>query len=403
MTRLYVLFIFLLIAGLALSGCSANNISINEVSAATRVDPSLVDANTDFAIRLYHEILKEDKNNIFYSPASVAFALSMTYNGAAGETRDAIAQALGIQGLTLDDLNRANADLRSILLNPEATVKTNIANSLWVHVNAQLLDDFVERNNKFFGAEVSTIDLQDKGAPGTINKWVEKETQGKIKDLIDSLDPDAQLVLINAIYFKGDWSKPFEENGTVDDKFHLADRTTKTVPMMYKQDTLQAYAGDGFKAVRLPYGQERYAMYLFLPDGNLKEFYEKLTVKDWQQWMENFEEKQAEIYLPRFKAEYKSELKDALTNLGMGQAFSDFADFSGMTPGGGWCINRVIHQAAIEVNERGTEAAAATAVEMKLTSLPQYFTVRVDRPFFFAIRDDVTGTLLFMGEINNPE
>lgn len=403
MTRLYVLLVSLIIAGLVLSGCSGNIISENEVSAATRVDPRLVDANTNFAIRLYHELLKEDKENIFYSPASVVFALSMTYNGAAGETRDAMAQALGVQGLTLEDLNRANADLRSILLNPEATVKTNIANSLWAHVNAQLLDDFVARNNEFYGAEVSTIDLQDAGAPGTINKWVEQETQGKIKDLIDSFDPDARLVLINAIYFNGDWSEPFEKTSTVDDEFHLAGGTTKTVPMMYKQQTFEAYDGDGFKAIRLPYGQGRYAMYLFVPDNDLNKFYQKLTVENWQQWMNNFTEKEAEVYLPRFKAEYKSEFKDALTNLGMGRAFSDFADFSGMTPGGGWCINRVIHQATIEVNEKGTEAAAATAVEMRLTSLPQYFTVRADRPFFFAIRDDVTGTLLFMGEINDPE
>lgn len=347
--------------------------------------------------------LKEEKNNIFYSPASVAFALSMTYNGAAGETREAMAQVMGIQGLTLEDLNLANADLRSILLNPEATVKTNIANSLWANIDAQLLDDFVERNNQYYGAEVSTIDLQDAGAPVTINKWVEQETQGKIKDLIDSLDPAAQLLLINAIYFKGDWSEQFKETATVDDNFYLADGTIKTVPLMYQQETFEAYDGDGFKAIRLPYGQGRYAMYLFVPDNDLGEFYENLTIENWPQWMNNFEEKQTEIYLPRFKAEYKSEFKDALTNLGMEHAFSDFADFSSMTPGGGWCINRVIHQATIEVNEKGTEAAAATAVEMRLTSMPQYFTVRADRPFFFAIRDDVTGTLLFMGEINDPQ
>jgi serpin B len=403
MMRMKILVTSLMIAALALAGCTANTFSGNKVVASTRVEPKLVDANTDFAFRLYRELLQAEGENKFFSPASVAFALSMTYNGAAGETREGMAQALGIEALTLEELNRANADLRTILQNPEEKVKTNIANSLWADNNALLVEDFVQRNSEFYEATVETLDLADPSAPDTINNWVERETQGKIKDLIEALDPDSQLVLVNAIYFKGDWSTPFKEEATMEDTFNLADGKTKTVPMMYKQEELGTYAGEGFKAIRLPYGQERFSMYVFVPDKGLDQFYQKLTAENWQQWMSSFEKKEAEIYLPRFKAEFKTGLNNALINLGMGHAFSGNADFSGMTPGGGWCIDEVIHQAAIEVNEKGTEAAAATGVVMKAVSLPQYFTVRADKPFFFAIRDDVTGTILFMGEVNNPQ
>ena len=405
MTRMVMFFVTVLIIAMIVSGCSGKHLLEGEASASTSMDPRVVDANTDFAIRLYLELLKEDEENTFYSPASVAFALSMTYNGADGETKDAMATALGIQGLRLEQLNRANADLRSILLNPEATVQTNIANSLWADHDAQLLADFVHRNNEFYGAKVSTIDFRAEESPATISQWVEQETEGKIKDLIKSLDPDAQLVLINAIYFKGDWRKPYNESSTTTDTFYLSDGSTKTVPMMYQRETFAAYEEQGFKAIRLPYGEDRYAMYLFVPDNDLQELYDQLTAKNWQRWMKSFATTEAKVYLPRFKAEYKSELKSALTNLGMGHAFSDAADFSMMTPDEQWYINRVIHQATIEVNEQGTEAAAATGVEMGVTSLPQqeYFTIRADRPFFFVIQDDITGTLLFMGEINNPK
>ena len=397
------LFLALLLLVVPLTGCFL--LDRNSAIAADEVDERLLAANTDFAFRLFARLLQDkEQENIFISPTSIALALSMTYNGAAGNTEKEMAAVLGIENMTLEELNIANKDLLSILRNPDQGVETSIANSLWPAEDAKLIEEFVERNKEYYNAEVSKLDFTKDEAVNTINSWVAKETKDRIKKLFSDLSPTTRLVLVNALYFKGTWTKSFDKKLTNDADFFFEDGSTKTVPMMMRQGTFTCLDEDGFNAVRLPYGDGRVSMYVFVPKTDLADFTATLTPQNWQKWLAAFSEKEeATVFLPRFSAEYKAELNEPLMDIGMVDAFTGAADFSGMTPGGGWFISLVVHQANIDVNEEGTEAAAATGVAMDESAPMDPFVLRADRPFFIAIADDLTDTILFMGAIKNPK
>ncbi|HJZ69256.1 MAG TPA: serpin family protein [Blastocatellia bacterium] len=374
------------------------------------VDSRLVAANTRFGFKLYSEVLKQSAGkNVFISPASVGLAIAMTYNGAVGETKQAMERALEIQGMNHAELNRAYAQLRQALETPDPKVELNIANSLWARKDVTFNPDFIQRNKQFYGAEVTTLDFLSASAPATINSWVADKTKGKIRDIVDQIDPQSILFLINAIYFKGKWQAEFDKAKTKDDDFTTGAAQQKRVPMMHQSGTYSYYEGAGFQAVSLPYGEGRVSMYILLPakGTSLDEFQKKLTATNWDAWMKEFAETKGEIAVPRFKVEYELLLNDALKALGMGIAFDPVrADLSGIakTQENAY-ISRVKHKTFAEVNEEGTEAAAATSVEVTLTSAMQprkTFRMIVDHPFFCAIRDNKTGTLLFMGWISDP-
>ena len=400
---IFMVFMVFVLLVVPLSGCSWLN--RNSAIAADKVDERLVLANTDFAFRLFAQLLSDQESeNVFISPASIALALSMTYNGAAGKTKSEMAEVMAIRDLTLDELNAANKNLLSILRNPDKGVQTSIANSLWPAADADLIEEFVARNKEFYNAEASRVDFRKPEAVDKINKWVADNTNNRIKKLFEELSPTTRLVLVNALFFKGTWTTSFDKKLTADTDFFLADGSKKTVSMMYRQDTLSCLEGDGFKAIRLPYGKDRVSMFVFVPETDLSSFTAKLTPGNWNEWLAFFIEiEEATIYLPRFSAEYKAELNDPLQNLGMVTPFSGSADFSGMTPGGGWFISLIVHQANIDVNEEGTEAAAATGVVKDESAPLNPFVLRADKPFFMAIVDDLTDTILFMGAINNPQ
>jgi len=374
------------------------------------MDARLVSANTRFGFNLLAEILKKDSDkNVFVSPASVAMALTMTYNGASGETRDAMAETLELQGMTVDEVNRANAALRARLENADPQVQLFIANSLWARKGISFKSDFIGRNKDFFGAEVQALDFSAPSAAPTINAWVSKNTKSKIAQIVDSpIDPLMILFLINAVYFNGDWRRPFEQEMTRVREFTLLNGTQKMHPMMSQGGNYNYYRGEKFQAVSLPYGRGPVSMYVFLPDkdSSLKALCQNLNAENWQTWMSNFRRADGDIALPRFKLEYEIRLEEVLKSLGMAVAFSAKADFSAMTPEPA-LISEVKHKTFVEVNERGTEAAAATSVGMALTAMPEReqerFRMVVDRPFFCAIRDNQTGTLLFMGTIVEPK
>ncbi|HEY3137303.1 MAG TPA: serpin family protein [Blastocatellia bacterium] len=374
------------------------------------VDSRLVSANTRFGFKLYSEVLKQSAGkNVFISPASVGLALAMTYNGAVGETKLAMERALEIQGMNHAELNRAYAELRTALESPDPKVELNIANSLWAKQGISFNPDFIQRNRQFYGAEVTTLNFGDPSAPATINSWVSDKTKGKIRNIVDQIDPQSILFLINAIYFKGKWKAEFDKAKTKEDDFTIGAGQQKRLPMMHQSGTYDYYEGAGFQAVSLPYGAGRVSMYILLPakGTSLDEFQKKLTSANWDSWMKEFAETKGEIAVPRFKVEYELLLNDALKALGMGIAFDPVrADLSGIakTQENAY-ISRVKHKTFAEVNEEGTEAAAATSVEVTLTSAMQprkTFRMIVDHPFFCAIRDNKTGTLLFMGWISDP-
>jgi serine protease inhibitor len=381
-----------------------------EQSGKTKVDSRLIAADIKFGFNLYSHLTKRGADkNIFVSPASIALALAMTYNGANGETRQAMTRALELQGLTLAEINAANAQLKTALENADPKVKLEIANSLWAREGVQFQPEFVKANRDFYQAEVAELDFNQSSAVATINAWVSKSTHGKIDKIVDQIGRDTLLFLINAIYFKGSWSEKFDATRTKEENFTLATGKQMKHPLMSQSGSYAYFETDKFQAAALPYGDKHIRMYLFLPNQNstLAEFHKSLNAQSWADWMPRFTQMKGDISLPRFKVEYETTLKGVLSALGMGAAFDEDADFSAMLkPPARAFISEVKHKAFAEVNEEGTEAAAVTSVEMRTTSLgppPKTFRMVVDRPFFFAIRDDQTGAVLFMGSIAEPK
>jgi len=378
-------------------------------TATDVVDSRLVSANAEFGFQLFAEIAKQDAGkNIFVSPASVAIALAMTYNGAAGETQQAMAEVLKLEGISLQEINQANAALRKSLQVLDPKVELAIANSLWAREGVEFKPDFLERNQQFFEAAIAALDFDDPKAADVINEWVDTSTKGKIEKIVEPpIDPQTVLFLINAIYFKGQWTAEFDKSKTEDGVFFLPGGEQKQVPMMSQSGDYSYYRGERFQALSLPYGEGRVSMYVFLPDpdSNLDEFLENLNAENWANWMSQFGQMEGDVVLPRFKVEYEITLNDALKALGMEIAFDPTrANFESMRPiPPNLFIQNVKHKTFVEVNEEGTEAAAVTSVEMGIESVPEKFTFVVDRPFFFAIRDNQTETVLFMGVIVEPE
>jgi serine protease inhibitor len=373
------------------------------------VDSKLVDANTKFGFKLLSEILKQDsKKNVFVSPTSVAIALSMTYNGANGETQQAMAKALELQGMSLQDINQANEALKFSLENADPAVQLSIANSLWAKQGIDFKPDFLQRNQQFYKAKVTELNFASPDATSTINNWVKENTRGKIDKIIQQIKPDNVLFLINAIYFKGNWTKQFDKSQTTERPFYLSDGGQKQHPMMSQSSKYQYFENDTFQAISLPYGKGRMSFYVFLPkkNTNLDAFQQQLSVENWQQWMSQFRRRDGSIQLPRFKFDYDIQLNNALKALGMEPAFNAAkANFSSMTSEP-VKIDEVKHKTFVEVNEEGTEAAAATSVGIVATSIripEEPFQMVVDRPFFCAIRDNQTGTILFMGSVREPK
>ena len=401
----------ILCSGLLLTGGLANNSPVVQPQEQSKkVDERLIAASSKFTFKLYQQAVKQrGQSNLFISPTSVMLALSMTYNGAEGETRRAMANTLGFGDMSLEEVNRAAADLISALASTDPKVQIKIANSIWTRKGLSPKPAFLQRTKENYAAEVASLDFASPTAAATINSWVSKNTEGRIKKIIDEIDSDKIMFLINAIYFKGEWEVAFQKEKTKDDVFRLADGNQKKLPMMFRSGKYLYQKGKDFQAVVLPYGTGKVSMYVFLPDENtsLEQFEKNITHENWETWMTRFGSAPGDLTLPRFKVEYAAELNDMLKALGMAEAFDGArADFSGIAEVSGGnriYISEVKHKAFAEVNEEGTVAAAVTSVGMTLTSLPpQNFVMKVDRPFFFAIRDNATGNVMFMGSVVNP-
>ena len=392
---------------LCLHGCSDGDSPADNIGDVLDLigDPafsSVASANTRLGFKLLTDIqAREPGTNIFISPLSISIALTMTYNGAVGETQHAMARVLEIEALDLDTVNRSNAALRVSLENRGSEVQLSIANSIWGRQGVEFNPDFLNRNQEFFDAEITDLDFSAPKSPETINGWVETNTNGKIKDIVQRIDPRTLIMLINAIYFKGSWQEEFDKSKTRDGIFRLSDGSEKQVPMMFREGAYTYYRGEKFEAASLPYGDGTVSMYIFLPDhdSNLDEFLGGLNAENWAKWQSQFHEVRdnSMMILPRFKLEYEVKLNDTLKALGMDIAFGGGADFTGMGPS--LFISEVRHKTFVEVNEEGTEAAAVTVV-VGVESAPPSFIV--DRPFFFAIHDEKTKTILFMGIVVEP-
>ena len=412
LTTIFKAGVFVIVCALILytiSGCKRDPDLPNDVLLDGPIDPNIVEANTEFGFNLFNEILKTEQNsNVFISPFSISVAVAMALNGAAGDTEQGMINTLQVQNIDPEGINPGYAILQKTLQTTDPKVTLTIANSLWGNQDFSFDSDYLQRNIQFFDAEITSLDFTDPNSVNTINHWVSGKTNGKIPEIIDKISPEDVLFLINAIYFKGSWQTEFDPANTRDGMFHLVDGSNKQVPMMFREDKYPFFYSKEFKAVSLPYGDGQIAMYIFLPsvDSDLNTFLESLNIENWEEWISQFSEQKVGVRIPKFKLEYKIELNQTLKNLGMETAFNrSQADFSRMVSTdaaltGNLYISKVDHKTFVEVNEEGTEAAAVTGIGISVTSLPPQFTV--NRPFFFAIRDNETGTLLFMGTVVDP-
>lgn len=366
----------------------------------------IISANK-FAFDLFKPVVTDAKGteNIMISPFSITSALSMTLNGADGDTFDAMKKALGFDNKTLQQINETYLKLMTELVPVDKRVILEIANSVWVEKRLQVKEAFITALETWYKAEAKNIDVTDPYAVDMVNDWITEKTHDKITDMLDNLDPDLAMLLINAVYFNGKWRYQFDKNDTSDEPFYVNPSSPKNLPMMHQKENLNVVNTDNATIVELPYGQGNFTMVVVLPDENITtgEMADALTPELWDDWTGRLENNthEVDLSLPRFKYEYKRLLNDDLINLGMGIAFTTSADFSNISDQN-LMISRVLHQTFIETNEEGTEAAAATVVEMVLTSMPVTLTVNINRPFLYFIREISTGTILFMGKVDDP-
>lgn len=397
----------MVIAAVVFAGLGAVRIRIGNAKEPTAPAGQAIN---DFGMRLLQALAAEHPGeNTIVSPVSVALALAMTYNGSQGETHLAMRQTLAIGPLG-DDLNLAEQALIETIRDADPSVRMAIANALWVRKGFRPEPAFVKIGWDFYDAPIKSLDFAAKpeAAAAVINRWVDRATSGKIPSIIDKPDPNTMLVLTNAVYFKGKWTWPFPKRATAPHEFHAAAGMLK-VPTMHLERSLSYMENGDFQAVRLPYGNQRFEMYILLPRKNdgLPGLLAQLNQLHWLDWMKSFAERQGTVMLPKFTLTYHAKLNDALAKMGMGVAFSDDADFSRIhQPPPPLKISDVEHRTYIKVDEQGTEAAAATSVAMMPTvaMLPvvRPFEMIVDHPFVIAITEHETGAMLFAGVVTNP-
>jgi serine protease inhibitor len=376
-------------------------------AAGAPVNPAIVAADNAFGLHLFQSLISGTEN-VAISPISVAMALQIVYNGAAGTTQQAMAQTLQLGSLSTPDLNDANAALQASLIAPDPAVQITIANSLWMHLsNNPVLPSFTQTDETYYGATVGDL----AGAPDNVNAWVAAETQGLITQILPAeppgyyASPAVLAVIANTIYFKGQWSATFDPTQTVSAPFTLSDGTQVSAEMMQRVGSYAYLRGANFQAVRLPYGQGRFSMVILLPDVgvDLGSFVAGMTADGLSGWIAQLQGSYGAVALPKFTATYSQSLPPALTSLGMGIAFCpNRADFSGIAAPLS-CLADVEHKTVVEVDESGTVATGATTVTVVVTVVQDpVFSITLDRPFLYAIRDDTTGELLFIGILQNP-
>jgi serpin B len=366
---------------------------------------ALAEAQNRFALDLY-SLLSDSDQNLFYSPYSIAVALSMTYAGARGETADQMAEVLHLGDLTQETLHPAMNALQLRLTGQEGIILT-VANSLWAQEGYPFQDPFLDTLARHYGAGVRLVDYVDPAAREearqAVNRWVEEETNEKIKELIteDMLNEMTRLILANAIYFNAKWEEPFR-GGTSDASFYLRDGSEIIVPMMARRAGTPYAEGDGYQAVELPYKGDRTRMVVVLPaEGEFDAFQDRLDPALIREIRSGLSTQDVKLYLPRFSYDAEFDLAKTLKALGMVDAFDpNLADLSGLDNTTDLFISAVAHKAFVAVDEEGTEAAAATGVVLEVESMPQI--VRVDRPFVFFIYDAELDTILFMGRVLDP-
>jgi serpin B len=387
-------------------GCSSSPSDPIPPRAFTADEQGVSDASTSFGLDLFARVSAASAEpNVMVSPLSVSMALGMAANGANGETLDAIRSVLGFAGLDEASVNEAYRGLIEQLRARDPGIEFRLANSVWYQQGFPVLDPFLDAARTYFDAAVEPLDFSAPGAPGTISAWAENATNGRIKDLIKSIDANEVMFLVNAVYFKAPWTTPFHKDATRDDTFTRANGSTVMTPMMTVDAARPFVSNTEIEAVELLYGDSAFSMVVVMPaqGRSLGGLIDSLSPEKWDSWMSDLSNGRVMLTMPKFRFDFGKRLNDALRDAGMGIAFipyqADFDRIAVLDPEELY-ISRVEHKTFIAVDEDGTEAAAATAVGIGVTSLPP--SIRIDRPFLFAIRERSLGTLLFVGRVGDP-
>ncbi len=370
--------------------------------ALSVAEVEVIRANNRFGFDLLTQANRPNEN-LLLSPLSASMALGMTMNGAAGETWNQMRDVLGFGSLTQDEINASYKSLLELLVGLDPAVETAIGNSVWTRQGFPVHADFLGSVREIFGAEVAELDFANPAASERINEWVRDATGGRIEDIVPDVIPvNVVMYLINAIYFKGTWTFQFDPSDTRDEPFRLDDGSTRTVSLMTFRRELPYQENSRFQAVDLPYGGRAFSMTVLLPRQGVSAdtLAATLDAGEWEDIANGFHDTDLQLFLPRFRMAYERTLNDDLAALGMVDAFDHRADFTRLSPVDNLLISEVKQKSWVDVNEEGTEAAAATVVAIAETSSGP--VVRADRPFLFFIRERLSGTILFAGKLASP-
>lgn len=375
-------------------------------------EAEMVKSDQQFAIEFFANVFNEEAaeldKNFMISPLSLSMALAMTWNGADGETKAVMQKVLKLDGYTDQEVNEYYEKLREALLKTDPSTKLAIANSIWTNKNIKIKDDFIRLNNEYFNSTVESVDFSDANSVKLMNKWAADNTNNLITHVLDKTNPNALMYLMNALYFKGIWTSEFNSRNTSSKPFYSEDGQTKNVDMMHQKSSFNYNENQTMQIVELPYGNQAFSMIVLLPkEGNkLADVTQELqNSNSWGNLVSGLRSTQVDLYLPKFKTEYSRVLNDVLEKMGMGIAFEPgAADFSRMTDADAF-ISFVEQFTYINTDEVGTEAAAVTVVGIELTSYQpdRTATFNANRPFIYIIRENSTGSILFMGAVKYVE
>ena len=368
--------------------------------------PGLLSAGISFGLGLLRQLTRETScDNLVISPVSIALTLAMATNGARGQTRDSMAKLLGVDKMEMEEWNEGYKEILQALRVRGEQVELWLSNSVWLDEHYLISPEFAGRCKTSYNADVVNISFDSADAATRINRWVSEQTGWKIREIIARTSSQDRLLLLNATYFRGRWERPFDSDETREETFH-AESGPRSHPMMHQEGDYSYLETDEFQAVALSYGFYGMALYLFLParSGSLSGLLEGVTAAKWEKWMASFRNRPGEVVVPRFRVECAMDLEGALRALGMTEPFErEQADFSGMSlRSSELFVAHFRHLTSLDVNELGSEAAAATGMTISFGIKPPPFLMVVDRPFLMAIRDQLSGLLLFMGSVLEP-
>jgi len=364
-----------------------------------------IEANNRFAIDIFKKVAnEEEKENLMISPVSLSLALGMAYNGAANKTKTAFEETLNYNTFLPNEINNLNKEIIYNLTDNSQGSLFEVANSIWTEKTFPVKEEFIKTNQEFYAAEVESLDFSDSNSVNSINNWVKTKTRNKIPKIIEELSSDLKMILINALYFKSDWKYTFKEEDTKELPFY-GENGTENVQMMHLTNDLSFYESGEFSSVKLPYKNDKFSMTIFLPKENntTSNITNLLTIENWQNWNKNYTIIPIDLEMPKFKFSYKKELNNPLSDLGLDIAFSDNANFIGISDIN-LKISYILQKTFIEVDEKGTEAAAVTAIGFTTTSTgSSNKLIRLNKPFLFAITEKETGSIFFLGKVGMPK